>query len=179
MAVTENAPFAALREVPTFELTSTDIVDGQELPAAQRSKAMGVPGGEDASPQLSWSGFPAETKSFLVTMYDPDAPTQSGWWHWTVVDVPADATELVTGAGDGDADRLPGEAYMVRNDAKMQGYLGAAPPQGHGEHRYVFTVQALDVAKLDADEDATPAMIGFLAYPHVIARASISCTFGH
>ncbi|GAB3623179.1 YbhB/YbcL family Raf kinase inhibitor-like protein [Mariniluteicoccus endophyticus] len=176
---TSNDPFAALKDVPSFQVTSTDVTDGEVMPEAQRSGKMQVRGGEDVSPQLSWSGFPAETKSFLVTMYDPDAPTQSGWWHWTVANLPADATELVTGAGDQDADRLPGEAFMVNNDAGFPGYLGAAPPQGHGDHRYVFVVQALDVEKLDVDESATPALVGFMAFEHVIGRAVLQTRFGH
>lgn len=176
---TTNDPFAALKDVPRFAVTSTDITDGTELPARHRSGKMQIPGGEDVSPQLAWSGFPEQTRSFLVTMYDPDAPTQSGWWHWTVANVPADVTELVTGAGDGDADRLPGGAIMVNNDAGFQSYLGAAPPPGHGDHRYFFVVQALDVERVDVDESATPAVVGFQSFPHVIGRGWIECTFGH
>lgn len=97
-----NSPFYNLPELPTFTLTSTDIVNGAELPAAQASGAMGVPGGEDRSPQLSWSGFPEETKAFAVTCYDPDAPTGSGFWHWTVTDLDASVTSLPADAGNPD-----------------------------------------------------------------------------
>lgn len=178
MAVTTNSPFAALRDVPTFTLTSNDVSDGARLPEPQRSGKMQVPGGADVSPQLQWSGFPAETKAFLVTMYDPDAPTQSGWWHWCVANIPADVTELPTNSGEPSSDALPPAAVTVNNDAGFPGFLGAAPPPGHGDHRYIFAVQALD-ATLDVDASATPALVNFMAFEHVIARAVLECTFGH
>ena len=177
---TTNDPFAALASVPPLHVTSDTFGPGDQMPAAQRSAKMGIPGGEDQSPQLSWSGAPDNTKSFLVTMYDPDAPTQSGWWHWTVVNLPADCTSLPVGAGDPDADTLPSGAFMVNNDAGFPGYLGAAPPPGHGDHRYLFVVQALNVESLpDIDASASPALVGFTAFEHVIARGYLEATFGH
>ncbi|NNG19087.1 YbhB/YbcL family Raf kinase inhibitor-like protein [Naumannella sp. ID2617S] len=177
--MTENSPFAKLPDVPRFDVTSSDIADGQQMPEAHRSGAMGVPGGEDVSPQLAWSGAPEGTKSFVVTCFDPDAPTQSGWWHWAVANLPADTSELATGAGDKDNPTLPQGALTLNNDASMAGYLGAAPPPGHGDHRYFFVVHALDVDSLDVTAEDTPAKLNFLMFGHVIGRGWIVPTFGH
>ncbi|OMC11600.1 hypothetical protein A5735_15095 [Mycolicibacter heraklionensis] len=167
-------PYAALPKLPTFTLTSTSLTDGQALGKAQVSGIMGA-GGEDASPQLSWSGFPEETRSFAVTCYDPDAPTASGFWHWAVANLPATCTELPEGAGDGSL--LPGDALTLANDAGSRRYVGAAPPAGHGVHRYYFAVHALDVEKLELGEDASPAYLGFNLFMHAIARAVIVGTY--
>ncbi|UXA04930.1 YbhB/YbcL family Raf kinase inhibitor-like protein [Mycobacterium sp. SMC-2] len=163
-------PYAALPKLPTFTLTSESITDGQSLAMPQVSGIMGA-GGEDVSPQLSWSGFPRETRSFAVTVYDPDAPTASGFWHWAVANLPADVTGLPAGAGDGSD--LPGGALTLVNDAGMRRYIGAAPPPGHGPHRYYVAVHAVDVDKLDLGEDASPAYLGFNLFQHAIARAVI------
>jgi hypothetical protein len=165
-------PYAELPEVPSFTVTSTDIADGETLPAPQRSGIFGA-GGEDRSPQLSWSGFPAETRSFVVTCYDPDAPTASGFWHWAVVDIPASVTELPSGAGDESGSGLPEGAFQLTNDAGLARYLGAAPPPGHGPHRYFFVVHAVDVESLGIPRDARPAFLGFNLFSHTLARASI------
>ncbi|MDO5681552.1 MAG: YbhB/YbcL family Raf kinase inhibitor-like protein [Propionibacteriaceae bacterium] len=175
----ENSPLAKLNDVPRFEVTSSDVVDGRQLPEAQRSGKMSVPGGQDVSPQLSWSGFPEGTKSFAVTCYDPDAPTQSGWWHWAVLNIPVDVTSLPTNAGDPDNPGLPEGALTLNNDAGFPGFLGAAPPNGHGDHRYYFMVHAVDVEKLDVDAGGTPALLGFNLFFHSIGRGWIAPTFGH
>ncbi len=118
MTTTEaNNPFARLPEVPSFTVTSTTVDDGKPFGPAQYSGQFGVPGGQDVSPQLSWSGAPAGTKSYAVTMYDPDAPTQSGFWHWVVAGIPADVTSLPEGAGDDSGSGLPASAFQLRNDA--------------------------------------------------------------
>jgi Raf kinase inhibitor-like YbhB/YbcL family protein len=169
--VSQNDPFSRLPDVPTFELTSADVSDGQPLPAAQASGAMGIPGGADRSPQLSWSGFPEETQSFVVQMYDPDAPTLSGFWHWTVADIPASVTSLEAGAA------APAGATVYRNDAGEAGYIGAAPPAGHGAHRYFLIVSALDVDALGLPAEASAAYVGFNVAGHVLARAVIVPTF--
>jgi Raf kinase inhibitor-like YbhB/YbcL family protein len=134
-------------------------------------------GGEDRSPHLAWSGFPPETRSFVVTCFDPDAPTGSGFWHWAVHGIPAEVTELPTGAGAPNAEGLPAEATTLRNDAGQRQFLGAAPPEGHGPHRYVFTVLALDTDALPLEADATPALLGFYAGGHTLARGTIVPTY--
>jgi Raf kinase inhibitor-like YbhB/YbcL family protein len=171
-------PYNDLPDLPTFELTSDELVDGETLATPQVSGLMGA-GGSDTSPQLSWSGFPAETKSFAVTIYDPDAPTASGFWHWAVADIPASTTSLPSGAGDEEGSGLPSGAVQFKNDAGLKRYVGAAPPSGHGPHRYYVVVHALDVPKLDLPADATPAYLGFNIFMHAIARAIIVGTYEH
>lgn len=167
-------PYDFLPELPGFTLTSADVTEGQPLKNAQVSGIMGA-GGEDVSPQLSWSGFPEETRSFAVTVFDPDAPTASGFWHWAVANLPATVTELPAGVGDGSM--LPGDALTLCNDAGMRRYVGAAPPAGHGYHRYFVVVHALSVEKLDLTEDASPAYLGFNLFMKAVARAVIHGTY--
>jgi Raf kinase inhibitor-like YbhB/YbcL family protein len=128
-------------------------------------------GGEDISPQLSWSGFPAETKSFAVTMFDPDAPTTSGFWHWAVANLPASVTSLESGAAQRG---LPEGAVQLKNDAGFAGFVGAGPPPGHGPHRYEIGVHALDVDRLDLTPDSSPASLGFNMFGHTLARGVLS-----
>lgn len=168
------SPYDNLPKLPTFTLTSESVTDGQPLANDQVSGIMGA-GGSDVSPQLSWSGFPEETKSFAVTVYDPDAPTASGFWHWAVADLPATVTELPAGAGDGSD--LPGGAVTLANDASLKRYIGAAPPAGHGPHRYYIAVHALPVESLELPEGATPAYLGFNLFGQAIARAVIHGTY--
>jgi Raf kinase inhibitor-like YbhB/YbcL family protein len=169
--MTLNHPFAKLPEAPWFTVTSTDAADGKPLPTAQMSGAFGVPGGTDTSPQLAWSGAPEGTKSFAVTIYDPDAPTQAGFWHWVVADIPADVTELPTGAGDDNGSGLPEGAFQLRNDGGTARFIGAAPPAGHGPHRYFIVVHALDVEKIGVSPDASPALLNFNIASHILGRA--------
>ena len=169
-------PYQFLDQVPSFDLRSDDVTDGAELPPAQRSGVMGA-GGQDVSPQLSWSGFPDGTQSFAVTVYDPSAPTASGFWHWAVADIPADVTSLPTGAGS-EGGALPQQAVVLRNDAGAPGYVGAAPPPGHGEHRYYVVVHAVDVPSLGLPDGATPAYLGFNLSMHTLARATLVGRFG-
>jgi Raf kinase inhibitor-like YbhB/YbcL family protein len=159
--------------VPSFSVTSTDVADGKALATPQVSGIFGA-GGEDVSPQLSWSGFPAETRSFVVTVYDPDAPTASGFWHWAVVDIPASVTSLPSGAGDDSGSGLPAGAFQLANDAGLKRYLGAAPPAGHGPHRYFTVVHAVDVESLGIPEGATSAFLGFNLFGHTLARAVLT-----
>ncbi|KHO24421.1 YbhB/YbcL family Raf kinase inhibitor-like protein [Mycolicibacterium setense] len=169
-----TSPYDSLPKLPTFTLTSESVTDGQPLANDQVSGIMGA-GGSDVSPQLSWSGFPAETKSFAVTVYDPDAPTASGFWHWAVADLPVSVTELPAGAGDGTD--LPGGAVTLANDASAKRYIGAAPPAGHGPHRYYIAVHALPVESLGLPDGATPAYLGFNLFGQAIARAVIHGTY--
>ena len=165
-------PYDELPKVPSFSLTSSDVADGETLKMAQVSGIMGA-GGSDTSPQLSWSGFPEGTESFAVTVYDPVAPTASGFWHWAVADIPASVTSLPSGAGDDSGSGLPAGAMQLANDASMKRYVGAAPPAGHGPHYYYVVVHALDVPSLALPEGATPAYLGFNLFQHTLARATI------
>jgi Raf kinase inhibitor-like YbhB/YbcL family protein len=169
-------PYDFLPQVPSFTVTSSDCSDGTVMPMPHVSGVMGA-GGEDRSPQLSWSGFPEGTRSFAVTVYDPDAPTTSGFWHWAVANIPASVTELPSGAGDRDGSSLPAGAVQLRNDAGFAGYVGAAPPSGHGPHRYFVVVHAVDTEALDVTPDTTPAVLGFNLFGHTLARATMVLTY--
>jgi len=169
------SPYDTLPSVPRFDVASTDVTHGEALPTEQLSGIFGA-GGEDISPHLSWSGFPSETKSFVVTCYDPDAPTASGFWHWAVVDIPASVTSLPTGAGNESGSGLPPGAFQLRNDAGLARYLGAAPPPGHGPHRYFFVVHAVGVETLGIPEEATNAFLGFNLFDRTLARATLVCS---
>ena len=149
----------------TFTLSSNDITDGGVLPDAQ------VQAKGNASPHLKWSGAPEGTKSYAVTCYDPDAPTGSGFWHWTVANIPAGVTELPAGGP------VPAGAVEGRTDFGEPGYGGAAPPAGHGPHRYIFTVFAVDTGKLDVTPDNSGAVFGFNLHFHTLAKASITATY--
>jgi Raf kinase inhibitor-like YbhB/YbcL family protein len=162
-------PYKLLPEVGSFTVTSTDVADGEPL-----SDDHAFAGG-NASPQLSWSGFPAETKAFVVTCFDPDAPIVSGFWHWVLVNLPVTVTGLESGAGT--TERLDNGAFHVRNDFGTKTFGGAAPPAGDQVHRYYFVVHAIDVEALDVDPDATPAVVGFNLAFHTLARALITPTY--
>ena len=173
---TPPSPYDFLPQVPAFAVTSSDVSDGEVMATPHVSGVMGA-GGEDRSPHLSWSGFPEGTKSFAVTVYDPDAPTASGFWHWAVANIPASVTELPGGAGDKDQPSLPDGAVQLRNDGGFAGYVGAAPPSGHGPHRYFVVVHAVDTDNLDVTADTTPAVLGFNLFFHPLARATLVATY--
>src|SRR6516164_3789379 len=158
------ATFAALSSAgaqKSFKLTSRDIQEGKTVPNPQVAAVMGCTG-NNISPALSWSGAPAGTKSFALTMYDPDAPTGSGWWHWVVYNIPASATELPEGAGGADAKGVPAGAAQGRTDSGAPGFGGACPPPGDKPHRYIFRVYALKTDKIEVPPDATAALVGFM-----------------
>jgi Raf kinase inhibitor-like YbhB/YbcL family protein len=168
-------PYRYLPVVPAFRLTSTTVKSGKPLPPAQLSKLLGVPNGKDVSPELSWSGFPKGTKSFVVSMYDPQAPTGSGFWHWVVGDIPASTTRLPANAGAANSVVLPAGAFQLGGDAGVHQYVGGAPPAGSGVHDYYLTVTALDVAATGLTDGASAAYLGFAIDAHTIARATIIC----
>jgi len=159
-----------------FTLTSPEVANGSQLPAQQVFNGFGCTGG-NVSPTLTWSGAPADTKSFAVTVYDPDAPTGSGWWHWVVYDIPADVGQLPAGAGAADGKQLPVGAKQGRTDFGAPGYGGACPPAGDPAHRYVFTVHALKVQKLDLPADPSAALVGFMLHATEIARTSLTAYY--
>ncbi|WP_105035530.1 YbhB/YbcL family Raf kinase inhibitor-like protein [Cryobacterium aureum] len=161
-------PLARFGEVPQFSLTSTDLTDGGQLRPAQYGADAG---GADVSPQLSWSGFPAETQSFALTVYDPDAPTGSGFWHWAVANLPVSVTELAAGI-----DTLPAGSLVLPNEVRLTSFIGAGPPPGTGTHRYQFIVHAVDVPTLDLDSQSTPGVLGFNLHFHTLARAVLEAT---
>lgn len=158
-----------------FTLTSPGMTDGGTLSGKYLLNGFGCTG-DNVSPELQWTQPPAGTKSLAVTVYDPDAPTGSGWWHWVVFDIPAMASGLAEGAGDGGA--LPAGAVQGRTDFGAPGYGGACPPEGHGAHRYIFTVYALDVDKLGLDANSSAAMVGFLLHAHTLGSASLTVRYG-
>ena len=143
----------------TFTLSSRDL--GGQTTKTQEFNGFGC-SGENISPQLSWANAPEGTKSFAITMYDPDAPTGSGWWHWQIVNIPSKVNELVTGAGNTTEDLAPEGSSQIQNDYGMRGFGGACPPKGHGVHHYRFTVHALSVEKLSLPKDASGALAGYM-----------------
>jgi Raf kinase inhibitor-like YbhB/YbcL family protein len=158
-----------------FTLKSTDL--GGQLTENQVFSGFGCTG-KNISPSLNWINAPKETKSFAFTVYDPDAPTGSGWWHWVVFNIPSDVNELKADAGNLQKGLAPKGSIQSRTDFGGPGFGGACPPQGDKPHRYVFTVYALDVAKLDLDANAPPAMVGFFLNQHVLAKASLIAYYG-
>ncbi|MFN8148518.1 MAG: YbhB/YbcL family Raf kinase inhibitor-like protein [Candidatus Nanopelagicales bacterium] len=168
-------PYDYLPPVPEFDVTSDDVVGGSMTPLEHVHDSAG---GANRSPHLRWSGEPEGTQSFVVTCFDPDAPTPSGFWHWVAVDIPADVHELATGAGGSDA-TLPGGAFHATTDFGTAAYGGCAPPQGDMPHRYFFVVHAVDVPSLGVDASASPAVVSFNLAFHTLARATITPTYAH
>lgn len=155
-----------------FTLTSPAFNNNDTLPLAQVHSGAG---GANRSPALHWANPPAGTKSFALTCYDPDAPTGSGFWHWYIINLPADVHSLAENAA---VDGLPAGARHGRNDYGDYNYGGACPPPGHGAHRYIFTIHALDCDHLDLPQDVTTARIGFTVWQHSLGSASLTATFG-
>ncbi|WP_232676924.1 YbhB/YbcL family Raf kinase inhibitor-like protein [Nocardioides sp. R-C-SC26] len=164
-------PYDLLAPVPSFDVTSADVTDGAPLKDDQVA-ALG-----DTSPQLSWDAVEG-AQSYVVTCFDPDAPTPSGFWHWVLVDLPADVTSLDTGAGAEGAE-LPGNAFMCRNDGGSKAFMGAAPPEGDQVHRYFFVVHAVKVPELGVDSDASAAVVSFNLAFKTLARGMVHGTYRH
>lgn len=157
-----------------FRIWSEDFKDGDKLPRAQVYNGSGHHG-QNISPHLGWEGEPEGTKSFVVTCFDPDAPTGSGWWHWLVANIPASVHELPRGAGDGKGGLPPG-AVQCRTDFGTSLYGGAAPPGGQ-THRYIFTVHAIKSEKLDLDAHSSGAVVGFNVNFNTLGSASLTATY--
>lgn len=159
-----------------LELSSDDIAEGVHMDKAQEFNGFGC-SGADMSPHLKWTNPPASTKSYAITVHDPDAPTGSGWWHWQVVNIPASITELKNGAGSPEGDLMPTGSQQINNDYGVSGFGGACPPKGHGDHRYRFTVHALSVEKLDLPENASGALTGYMINANTIAKDTIEALY--
>jgi len=160
----------------TFTLTSPEIKSGERLPSAQVFEGFGCDGGNQ-SPALSWKGAPKDTKSYALTLYDPDAPTGSGWWHWVIFNIPAEIHSLDSGAGDAKAGKTPKGSVQSETDFGAVGFGGACPPEGDKPHRYQFTVYALDVEELPLKKDASGAMVGFYLNQHTLTQARLEATY--
>lgn len=157
-----------------FELTSADLKAGGRLAERQVANGFGC-SGDNLSPQLSWSNPPRGTRSYAVTVYDPDAPTGSGWWHWVVWNIPANATALPAAIGHGAS--LPDGAVEGRTDVGAPGYFGACPPKGDKPHRYQFKVHALKVDTLELPENPTAALVGFMLNANALGTASVTAKY--
>jgi Raf kinase inhibitor-like YbhB/YbcL family protein len=168
---------AGAAQAAGFKLESPDIKPNGTMDKKFEANVFGC-SGENKSPALKWSGAPKDTKSFAVTVYDPDAPTGSGWWHWSVINIPANVTELKPDAGNVSNATLPQGARQVRIDYGVAAWGGACPPPGDKPHRYVFTVYALKTDKLDIPADATAALAGFMVNANALGKASFTAKYG-
>jgi Raf kinase inhibitor-like YbhB/YbcL family protein len=182
LKVTALALFAAFfgaeaAAAQTMTLTSPDIAQGAKIADEQVANVFGCTGG-NISPALSWSGAPAGTKSFALSVYDPDAPTGSGFWHWVVFNIPPDVTSLPKNAGNLKAGTAPKGAVQSRTDFGVPGYGGPCPPQGDPPHHYHFTIFAVDTPKLDGDENTSAAVVGFMLHFHTLAKAELIGVYG-
>jgi Raf kinase inhibitor-like YbhB/YbcL family protein len=160
-----------------FTLSSPTVKPNSKLTDAQVFNGFGC-SGKNVSPALKWSEGPKGTKSYAVTVYDPDAPTGSGWWHWVVYNIPASAAELPEGAGGADGKGLPAGTAQGRTDFGAPGFGGACPPAGDKPHRYIFTVYALKTDKIDVPADASAALVGFMINANKLGKASFEAKYG-
>jgi Raf kinase inhibitor-like YbhB/YbcL family protein len=160
-----------------FVLTSPQVKEGGRVADEQVFNSFGCQGG-NVSPVLQWKGAPADTKSFAITVYDPDAPTGSGWWHWVVFNIPTSVDSLPKGAGNPQANLAPGGSIQSRTDFGKPGYGGPCPPAGDKPHRYQFTVYALKTDKLPLDENAPAAMVGYYLHQNLIKKTVLKAQYG-
>ena len=160
-----------------FSISTSAFKDGGTIAMDQVFNSFGCTGGNH-SPELSWSGAPAGTKSFAVTIYDPDAPTGSGFWHWTVFNIPANVTKLPADAGGEKGAGLPAGAVQGRTDFGFSHFGGPCPPVGDKPHHYLVTVYALKTDKLDLDANASGALVGFYIHGNMLGKATITGLFG-
>jgi hypothetical protein len=177
MAFGTGADAAAKQKIPRIKVSSAQIAPRATIADEQVANTFGCKGG-NISPEVKWSGAPAGTKSYAVTIYDPDAPTGSGFWHWVVYNIPATATELPKNAGDLKANLMPAGAVQSRTDFGVPGFNGPCPPPGDKPHRYHLTVFAVDVPKLDGDQNTPAAVVGFQLHFHTLAKGVLTGTYG-
>ena len=174
------APSAGVGAAPprgsAMTLTSADLRDGGTVPPVHVYDAAGCTGG-NLSPALAWSGAPAATRSYAVTVHDPDAPAAGGFWHWVVYDIPASVAALPRGAGSAGTSRLPPGTRQARSDFGDAAYDGPCPPAGP-PHRYDLTVSALDVGSLNLPPGASPAQVSFQLRTHTLASARLTVRYG-
>ena len=168
--------FALTSNALALDLKSSDIEDGGILKMDQVFNSFGCTG-QNKSPELNWSNVPEQTKSLAINVYDPDAPTGSGWWHWTVFNIPTSTKSLPANAS-ANKKVLPKGSIQGRTDYGTSAFGGACPPEGDKAHRYIITLYALDVEKLDLDQNASGALVGYFLNKHVIEKSSITATFG-
>ncbi|HLH47848.1 MAG TPA: YbhB/YbcL family Raf kinase inhibitor-like protein [Roseiarcus sp.] len=162
---------------PAMKVTSPDIKPGAKIAEEQVANGFGCDG-KNISPAISWSGAPKGTKSFALSIFDSDAPTGSGFWHWVVFDIPPETTSLPKNAGDPKANLMPPGVVQSGNDAGTKGYFGPCPPKGDKPHHYHVTVFAVDVDKLDANESSTAAVVGFNLHFHTLAKGVLTGVYG-
>jgi Raf kinase inhibitor-like YbhB/YbcL family protein len=168
---------STLAYASNFKLSSPEIKPNSTMAKRFEFNGFGC-SGENKSPALKWSGAPKGTKSFAVVVYDPDAPTGSGWWHWVVINIPADVTELPSDAGAQSGANLPKGAVQMRTDFGASAFGGTCPPQGDKPHHYIFTVYALKTDKLDVPADATAALTGYMIHANALGKASFTARYG-
>ncbi len=159
-----------------FKLTSSQIAPGSKIGAEQVFNGFGCTGG-NISPELKWSGAPKGTKSYALTVFDSDAPTGSGWWHWVIFNIPADTNGLAKGAGALKSKLLPEGAVQSRTDFGKPGYGGPCPSKGDKPHRYSFTLHALKTDKLPLDMEASAAMVGFYLHLNTLSKAVLMANY--
>ncbi len=170
-------PVTSAQSAP-FQLKSTVLEEGGTVKTEHVANSFGCSGG-NLSPDLSWSGVPEGTQSFGLSLFDADAPTGSGFWHWVMFNIPADATSLAAGAGDPSKTLAPAGSIQIRNDAGIPGYVGPCPPAGDKPHRYVLTLFALKLDKLPLDQTASGALAGFYFNGNLLGKATLTVTYGH
>ncbi len=168
--MTDDDPYARFNPAPAFTVSSASLRDDGRVKPDHF--AVGA-GGRDLSPELSWSNAPGATASFCVTVYDADAPTGSGLWHWAVANIPVGTTHLPAGAGSTGGGSLPEGSLVLANDMRDKGFHGVAPIQGTGTHRYYLVVHAVDVEQLDIDPETTPAVLGEALFFHTVGRGVV------
>ena len=159
----------------SFSLSSTDIAHGEFMSKAHEFQGFGC-SGDNSSPQLSWEGEPEGTEAFAILVHDPDAPTGSGWWHWQLINIPKDVRTLPAGSGDAAKNLAPNGSMDIQNDYGVAGFGGACPPEGHGAHRYRFTVHALS-QPLELPSGASGALTGYMVNAHSLGSSTIEALY--